>query len=126
MSLPSLYEWFFQQIKQNLLMMTLIITSTFKQQKYFNFYLNKLLYCLRLVVCFFYALMWLSLLGTNTLLTAEAVPHMRLTQRNNHANISELLDNLLRGYDNSIRPGFGGEYEVKEISKEILRKFNLL
>lgn len=31
-------------------------------------------------------------------------------QSNNHANISELLDNLLRGYDNSIRPGFGGEY----------------
>lgn len=35
---------------------------------------------------------------------------MHLTQRNNHANISELLDNLLRGYDNSIRPGFGGEF----------------
>lgn len=34
---------------------------------------------------------------------------MHLTQRNNHANISELLDNLLRGYDNSIRPGFGGK-----------------
>lgn len=32
-----------------------------------------------------------------------------LTQSNNHANISELLDNLLRGYDNSIRPDFGGE-----------------
>uniref|UniRef100_A0A182MCF2 Neurotransmitter-gated ion-channel ligand-binding domain-containing protein n=1 Tax=Anopheles culicifacies TaxID=139723 RepID=A0A182MCF2_9DIPT len=34
---------------------------------------------------------------------------IRLTQRNNHANISELLDNLLRGYDNSIRPDFGGK-----------------
>lgn len=34
-------------------------------------------------------------------------------QSNNHANISELLDNLLRGYDNSIRPGFGGEYIVR-------------
>lgn len=31
------------------------------------------------------------------------------TQRNNHANISELLDNLLRGYDNSVRPEFGGK-----------------
>lgn len=34
----------------------------------------------------------------------------RLSQNNNHANISELLDNLLRGYDNSVRPGFGGKY----------------
>lgn len=37
---------------------------------------------------------------------------MHLTQRNNHANISELLDNLLRGYDNSIRPGFGGKLYI--------------
>lgn len=29
---------------------------------------------------------------------------------NNHRNVSELLDNLLRGYDNSIRPDFGGEF----------------
>lgn len=35
--------------------------------------------------------------------------NIRLTQRNNHANISELLDNLLRGYDNSVRPDFGGK-----------------
>lgn len=56
-----------------------------------------------------YALMWYSL--TTTKLTAEAGSHMRLTQRNNHANISELLDNLLRGYDNSIRPDFGGKFE---------------
>lgn len=134
MSLPSLYEWFLQtkiKIKQNLLMMTLIITSTFKQilcgkQKHFNFYLNKLLYCLRLVVCCLYALMWLGLLGLNNIPSpAAAAPHMRLTQRNNHANISELLDNLLRGYDNSIRPGFGGEYHrVFFIGIEILRKLN--
>nr|CAD7414897.1 unnamed protein product [Timema cristinae] len=26
---------------------------------------------------------------------------------NNHRNISDLLDNLLRGYDNSVRPNFG-------------------
>lgn len=56
-----------------------------------------------------YALMWYSL--TTTKITAEAGSHMRLTQRNNHANISELLDNLLRGYDNSIRPDFGGKFE---------------
>lgn len=31
------------------------------------------------------------------------------TQRNIHANISRLLDNLLRGYDNSVRPDFGGK-----------------
>lgn len=30
-------------------------------------------------------------------------------QRNNHQNISTLLDNLLSGYDNSIRPDFGGK-----------------
>ncbi|KAG8326459.1 hypothetical protein J6590_039915, partial [Homalodisca vitripennis] len=29
------------------------------------------------------------------------------SQRNNHRNVSELLDNLLRGYDNSVRPGLG-------------------
>lgn len=33
---------------------------------------------------------------------------IKLTQHNNHANISQLLDNLLRGYDNSVRPDFGG------------------
>ncbi|XP_029405192.2 gamma-aminobutyric acid receptor alpha-like [Bactrocera dorsalis] len=44
-----------------------------------------------------------------------AASHMRLTQRNNHANISELLDNLLRGYDNSIRPGFGGPPATVEV-----------
>ncbi|XP_039428719.1 gamma-aminobutyric acid receptor alpha-like [Culex pipiens pallens] len=43
----------------------------------------------------------------------EAV--IRLTQRNNHGNISELLDNLLRGYDNSIRPDFGGPPAVIEV-----------
>ncbi|XP_052871902.1 gamma-aminobutyric acid receptor alpha-like [Anopheles cruzii] len=40
---------------------------------------------------------------------------IRLTQRNNHGNISELLDNLLRGYDNSIRPDFGGPPAVIEV-----------
>ncbi|XP_068141510.1 LOW QUALITY PROTEIN: gamma-aminobutyric acid receptor alpha-like [Drosophila tropicalis] len=38
-----------------------------------------------------------------------------LTQSNNHANISELLDNLLRGYDNSIRPDFGGPPATIEV-----------
>jgi len=41
---------------------------------------------------------------------SASVPSSWLTQSNNHANISELLDNLLRGYDNSIRPDFGGKY----------------
>lgn len=31
-------------------------------------------------------------------------------QSNNHQNISNLLDNLLSGYDNSVRPDFGGKY----------------
>ncbi|KAH8259186.1 hypothetical protein KR026_000494 [Drosophila bipectinata] len=39
----------------------------------------------------------------------------RLSQNNNHANISELLDNLLRGYDNSVRPGFGGPPATVEV-----------
>lgn len=37
------------------------------------------------------------------------------TQRNIHANISELLDNLLRGYDNSVRPDFGGNASVARV-----------
>lgn len=37
----------------------------------------------------------------------------KLTQRNNHENISELLDNLLRGYDNSVRPDFGGKHKYQ-------------
>ncbi|ODM96201.1 Gamma-aminobutyric acid receptor subunit alpha-6, partial [Orchesella cincta] len=32
-----------------------------------------------------------------------------------HRNVSELLDNLLRGYDNSVRPDFGGSPLVVEI-----------
>ncbi|KAG9437159.1 GABA-gated ion channel isoform X1 [Apis mellifera carnica] len=37
------------------------------------------------------------------------------TQSNNHSNISELLDNLLRGYDNSVRPDFGGPPATVEV-----------
>ena len=37
------------------------------------------------------------------------------TQSNNHRNISELLDNLLRGYDNSVRPNFGGPPATVEV-----------
>jgi len=36
-------------------------------------------------------------------------------QSNNHSNISDLLDNLLRGYDNSIRPDFGGPPAIVEV-----------
>lgn len=46
----------------------------------------------------------ISLSNTNMAITKT----MHMTQHNNHANISELLNNLLRGYDNSVRPGFGG------------------
>lgn len=42
------------------------------------------------------------------LLASWTMGQIQLTQRNNHANISDLLDNLLRGYDNSVRPDFGG------------------
>ncbi|XP_077296624.1 gamma-aminobutyric acid type A receptor subunit Grd [Arctopsyche grandis] len=38
-----------------------------------------------------------------------------LTQMNDHKNISELLDGLLRGYDNSVRPDFGGPPAVIEV-----------
>ncbi|XP_055627954.1 gamma-aminobutyric acid receptor alpha-like [Toxorhynchites rutilus septentrionalis] len=50
--------------------------------------------------------------GSSSILVDCAI---RLTQRNNHGNISELLDNLLRGYDNSIRPDFGGPPAVIEV-----------
>lgn len=40
---------------------------------------------------------------------------MYLRQNNNHQNISTLLDNLLRGYDNSVRPGFGGTLYLNNI-----------
>ncbi|XP_068907238.1 gamma-aminobutyric acid receptor alpha-like isoform X2 [Tenebrio molitor] len=39
----------------------------------------------------------------------------RTPQMNNHQNISTLLDNLLRGYDNSVRPDFGGPPAVVEV-----------
>nr|CAD7457157.1 unnamed protein product [Timema tahoe] len=39
-----------------------------------------------------------------------------LEQMNNHRNISDLLDNLLRGYDNSVRPNFGGKYYNSTVS----------
>ncbi|KAM7354743.1 gamma-aminobutyric acid type A receptor subunit Grd isoform 1-T2 [Cochliomyia hominivorax] len=108
----------------NFLKMNLIMVTRFKQfcfvikyEKYFNFLLQKLIYCLRLRVCLccLYALMWLGLFVFTTTKFTEAAPHIRLTQRNNHANISELLDNLLRGYDNSIRPGFGGPPATVEV-----------
>lgn len=52
-------------------------------------------------------MVYIVVIGTANSNSSTTVMH--LTQRNNHANISELLDNLLRGYDNSIRPGFGGK-----------------
>ncbi|KDR19290.1 Gamma-aminobutyric acid receptor alpha-like [Zootermopsis nevadensis] len=38
-----------------------------------------------------------------------------MAQLNNHRNISEILDSLLRGYDNSVRPDFGGPPAVIEV-----------
>ncbi|XP_062562938.1 gamma-aminobutyric acid receptor alpha-like [Armigeres subalbatus] len=55
---------------------------------------------------------WATAPGPTTVAVDGAI---RLTQRNNHGNISELLDNLLRGYDNSIRPDFGGSPAVIEV-----------
>ncbi|KAK3912307.1 Gamma-aminobutyric acid receptor alpha-like [Frankliniella fusca] len=36
-------------------------------------------------------------------------------QSNDHRNISDLLDDLLRGYDNSVRPNLGGPPAVVEV-----------
>lgn len=30
-------------------------------------------------------------------------------------NISKLLDNLLKGYNNNIRPGYGGKYKIVNV-----------
>uniref|UniRef100_A0A1B0A6Q6 Neurotransmitter-gated ion-channel ligand-binding domain-containing protein n=1 Tax=Glossina pallidipes TaxID=7398 RepID=A0A1B0A6Q6_GLOPL len=67
------------------------------------FWLNRYWYC------------WIWILISVPIVMAAGYPHLRLTQRNNHANISELLDNLLRGYDNSIRPDFGGPPATVEV-----------
>lgn len=42
-------------------------------------------------------------------------PTVEAPQSNNHKNISDLLDDLLRGYDNSVRPNFGGPPAVVEV-----------
>lgn len=54
--------------------------------------------------------------GSSGPVGVQAGSYMRMTQRNNHANISELLDNLLQGYDNSIRPDFGGKHFTQNTS----------
>ncbi|XP_023298738.2 gamma-aminobutyric acid receptor alpha-like [Lucilia cuprina] len=110
----SFNYWLNSNLKPKLLTMTLLLKTSLKQNNYLNIYLNKIVYCLRLSLFAVYALMWLGLFDSATKFT-EAAPHIRLTQRNNHANISELLDNLLRGYDNSIRPGFGGPPATVEV-----------
>ncbi|XP_029667950.1 gamma-aminobutyric acid receptor alpha-like isoform X2 [Formica exsecta] len=50
------------------------------------------------------------LMAAGTRITAR-----QRTQSNNHGNISDLLDNLLRGYDNSVRPDFGGPPATVEV-----------
>ncbi|XP_015433452.1 PREDICTED: gamma-aminobutyric acid receptor alpha-like [Dufourea novaeangliae] len=47
--------------------------------------------------------------------TGAKISTRQRTQSNNHSNISELLDNLLRGYDNSVRPDFGGPPATVEV-----------
>ncbi|GJQ65250.1 Grd [Trypoxylus dichotomus] len=55
------------------------------------------------------------LAGIQLSLTMSLIKTFNAPQRNNHQNISTLLDNLLRGYDNSIRPDFGGPPAVVEV-----------
>ncbi|XP_054267920.1 gamma-aminobutyric acid receptor alpha-like [Macrosteles quadrilineatus] len=60
----------------------------------------------------------LSPLGLLLIIHVQAYTTPRNTlgsQRNNHRNVSELLDNLLRGYDNSVRPGLGGPPAIVEV-----------
>lgn len=45
----------------------------------------------------------------NALIQRQRKKHEPMHQRNKHENISQLLDDLMRGYDNSVRPDFGGE-----------------
>lgn len=52
------------------------------------------------------------LAGMQLCLAVSLVKTFHTPQRNNHQNISTLLDNLLRGYDNSIRPDFGGKLYI--------------
>ncbi|CAH1102402.1 unnamed protein product [Psylliodes chrysocephalus] len=50
-----------------------------------------------------------------TLLVSLRKTTTALPQKNDHQNISLLLDNLLRGYDNSVRPDFGGPPTIVEV-----------
>uniref|UniRef100_A0A1A9WE44 Neurotransmitter-gated ion-channel ligand-binding domain-containing protein n=1 Tax=Glossina brevipalpis TaxID=37001 RepID=A0A1A9WE44_9MUSC len=81
----------------------LLLSSVFYLRPRWWFWLNRYWYC------------WVWILISVPIVMAAGYPHLRLTQRNNHANISELLDNLLRGYDNSIRPDFGGPPATVEV-----------
>ncbi|XP_068084324.1 gamma-aminobutyric acid receptor alpha-like isoform X2 [Anabrus simplex] len=63
-----------------------------------------------------FVLIWMTV--TVRSLTAAPADTRRVpvySQHNNHRNISELLDNLLRGYDNSVRPDFGGPPAIVEV-----------
>nr|XP_012149539.1 PREDICTED: gamma-aminobutyric acid receptor alpha-like [Megachile rotundata] len=53
--------------------------------------------------------------NANRAATGAKTSTRQRTQSNNHSNISELLDNLLRGYDNSVRPDFGGPPTTVEV-----------
>ncbi|XP_023714026.1 gamma-aminobutyric acid receptor alpha-like isoform X3 [Cryptotermes secundus] len=53
-------------------------------------------------------------LSPSSILTSQT-RNLQLAQLNNHRNISEILDGLLRGYDNNVRPDFGGPPAVVEV-----------
>nr|AOO87783.1 ionotropic GABA-aminobutyric acid receptor [Laodelphax striatellus] len=63
---------------------------------------------------FFFKCRLVFLIGTSFAFTTTSSTTLGF-DRNHHRNVSELLDNLLRGYDNSIRPGFGGPPAVVEV-----------
>ncbi|XP_011867697.1 PREDICTED: gamma-aminobutyric acid receptor alpha-like isoform X2 [Vollenhovia emeryi] len=61
-------------------------------------------------------LVFANLITSTFLVAVDTKTFLRQrTQSNNHSNISNLLDNLLRGYDNSIRPNFGGPPATVEV-----------
>lgn len=79
----------------------------------YNTYHIKLVFCysnnLELEMAFLLLIITLCLNFELTLLVSLRKTTTALPQKNDHQNISLLLDNLLRGYDNSVRPDFGGK-----------------
>nr|XP_023025829.1 gamma-aminobutyric acid receptor alpha-like isoform X1 [Leptinotarsa decemlineata] len=57
----------------------------------------------------------LMLQGITTIMPVSLNRNAGFPQNNNHKNISSLLDHLLNGYDNSVRPDIGGPPAVIEV-----------